>query len=145
MLWTFNSPSTSLDSATRGAAECVCSRLWVHAGAGIKEAINRGVAVRIITDDDQMESQGSDVEGLVKAGAQTRHDNNNRSHMHHKFAVVDRATLLSGSFNWTRSAVLTNRENIIITTDPTLINSFAQEFNKMWQLYSGNVVRTSHV
>jgi cardiolipin hydrolase len=27
-------------------------------------------------------------------------------HMHHKFCVVDGETLLNGSFNWTRQAVV---------------------------------------
>jgi phosphatidylserine/phosphatidylglycerophosphate/cardiolipin synthase-like enzyme len=52
--------------------------------------------VRLITDDDQMESAGSDIQDLVKHGIPALHDNNHQAHMHHKFAVIDGKTLLNG-------------------------------------------------
>eukprot|EP00041_Stephanoeca_diplocostata_P002933 m.30708 g.30708 ORF g.30708 m.30708 type:complete len:86 (+) comp13895_c0_seq5:1379-1636(+) len=50
-------------------------------------------------------------------------------------ACVAVLRVCSGSFNWTRSAVLYNRENVIITKDRSVINAFAAEFAKMWELY----------
>jgi cardiolipin hydrolase len=40
-------------------------------------------------------------------------DNNFRLHMHHKFAIIDKIVLLTGSFNWTAQAVNGNQENLI--------------------------------
>ena len=59
--------------------------------------------------------------------------------MHHKFAVIDGAVLLNGSFNWTRAAVITNRENIVITRHaPSLLGAFGAEFDRMWAEFARN-------
>ena len=96
--------------------------------------------MRIITDDEQAKSQGSDVARLAKVrNIQVRHDGDTRSHMHHKFAIVDGAILLNGSFNWTRAAVITNRENVVVTRNaPELLVAFRDQFNAMWSKYSNN-------
>lgn len=62
-------------------------------------------------------------------------DDNSPFHMHHKFAIVDNHILVNGSFNWTRQAVLSNRENVVITTESALVKSFSQEFESMWKTY----------
>ena len=54
-------------------------------------------------------------------------------HMHHKFAVLDGARLLNGSYNWTRSAAAYNEENLVITSDPALIAVFTRHFAEMWE------------
>lgn len=64
-------------------------------------AAARGVAVRVLTDNQQAKASGSNVQRLISAGIPVRTNSGERLHMHHKFAVVDRAVLLSGSFNWT--------------------------------------------
>lgn len=69
----------------------------------------RGVPVRIISDDDKQFDEGSDIHALREAGVPLRIDDS-PFHMHHKFALVDGAWLLNGSFNWTRSASVNNEE-----------------------------------
>jgi cardiolipin hydrolase len=54
--------------------------------------------------------------------------------MHHKFALFDDARLLTGSYNWTRSAADCNEENLIVTGDPRLVGPFRQEFDKLWNI-----------
>ena len=56
--------------------------------------------------------------------------------MHHKFAVVDGAVLVNGSFNWTRQAVLQNQENVVLTRSPALAARFAQQFEHLWAKYA---------
>jgi cardiolipin hydrolase len=53
-------------------------------------------------------------------------------HMHHKFAILDGATLLTGSYNWTRGAARDNEENLIVTDEPRLVNPFALTFEHLW-------------
>jgi phosphatidylserine/phosphatidylglycerophosphate/cardiolipin synthase-like enzyme len=48
--------------------------------------------------------------------------------MHHKFAIADQDLLLTGSYNWTRSAATENDENIVVTNNPRLVRSFAGKF-----------------
>lgn len=48
--------------------------------------------------------------------------------MHHKFCTIDNNLLITGSYNWTRTAS-SNRENLILSDDKGLVNSFLEEFN----------------
>ena len=57
-------------------------------------------------------------------------------HMHHKFAIFDKAKLLTGSYNWTRSASLHNDENFLITGDTELLKAFTRMFDKLWRNFS---------
>lgn len=54
-------------------------------------------------------------------------------HMHHKFAIVDGKKLITGSLNWTLTAVQSNKENIIVTDEPKLVRPYRQEFQKLWE------------
>ena len=49
----------------------------------------------------QETSLGSDIGKLRQAGIATKLDHA-KTHMHHKFCIIDRRLLLTGSFNWTR-------------------------------------------
>jgi phosphatidylserine/phosphatidylglycerophosphate/cardiolipin synthase-like enzyme len=88
--------------------------------------------IRIITDNDKTEDMGSDIEELEAAGIQVTTDNTD-AHMHHKFALFDRKKLITGSYNWTRSAALYNHENLLETTTPKLVDSFHLEFERLWK------------
>ncbi len=94
-------------------------------------AHHRGVKVRIVSDNDKANDLGSDIERLARAGLAVRIDRS-PVHMHHKFAIFDRALLLTGSYNWTRSAAEENAENVLITADADLVAAFASEFANCW-------------
>ncbi|MCP4658869.1 MAG: hypothetical protein GY856_25945 [bacterium] len=98
-------------------------------------AFRRGVRVRIITDDEKAWDRGSDVLDLREAGVPVRMDRS-EDHMHHKFAVFDRRLLVTGSYNWTRSAARRNLENIAITDDRRLVGPFLEEFERLWQEFA---------
>lgn len=53
-----------------------------------------GVKVRVICDDDQASSQGSDIGKLKSAGIQVV-DDNSQYHMHHKFGIIDGRLLIN--------------------------------------------------
>ena len=101
---------------------------------GILSAARRGVAVRLISDDDKSGDKGSDLERFRTAGVPVALDRS-PAHMHHKFALFDGARLLTGSFNWTRSASGENHENLLVTGDPRLIAAYQSEFDRLWQQY----------
>ena len=119
-------------SRTRKTADiCVFTITDDRIAQAIVAAHERGVAVRVITDNDKQYDGGSDVDRLRRAGVALKVDETEH-HMHHKFAVLDGATLLNGSYNWTRSASAFNEENLIVTSDSKLVRSFSQQFAKMW-------------
>ena len=55
-------------------------------------------------------------------------------HMHHKFMIIDGRTVMTGSYNWTRSAETRNEENLISVDDPQLAIRFTEEFERIWNL-----------
>lgn len=97
----------------------------------ILQAHRRGVKIRIITDDEKASDLGSDVDRFESAQIPLRIDRS-PAHMHHKYAIFDRQTLLTGSYNWTRSAARDNQENIITTTDGDLLRQFTRHFEQLW-------------
>ncbi len=103
----------------------------------IVAAHRRGIRVRIISDDDKSEDRGSDVERLSRAGIPVCYDAS-RHHMHHKYAVFDRRWLLTGSYNWTRSAAEYNRENVVITSEEGLVQKFGENFDELWAQLQGH-------
>lgn len=51
--------------------------------------------------------------------------------MHNKFCVIDQRTMITGSYNWTNYAESRNLENIVVSTDTSLIEEFISCFNGM--------------
>ncbi len=99
----------------------------------IIEAHKLNKRVRIVTDNDKAHDRGSDIHRLIELGLSVRFDPN-KAHMHHKFAIVDER-IITGSYNWTRSAADYNYENIVISADPDLHAQFEREFEKLWEKF----------
>ncbi|XP_041838013.1 mitochondrial cardiolipin hydrolase isoform X1 [Melanotaenia boesemani] len=120
------SASTSLDLCVFSFSNMVLSRavLLLH---------SKGVTIRVLTDKDYSAISGSQIGVLREAGICVRCDKSS-THMHHKFAVVDSRLLITGSLNWTLTAVQNNMENILITEEPDLVKPFIKEFHRMWGL-----------
>jgi len=98
---------------------------------GLIGLARRGVRVRVLSDNDKAQDRGSDLGRLAAAGIDVGFDDT-PAHMHHKFAVFDDTRLLTGSFNWTRSATEENHENVLVTTNPTLVGLYGAEFQRLW-------------
>lgn len=122
----------ALDATRRRADLAVFTITDDRITRAILAAHQRGVALRIVSDNDKANDLGSDIERLARAGVRVRIDRT-PVHMHHKFAIFDERTLLNGSFNWTRSATEENAENILLTDDETLVKAYAAEFEYCWQ------------
>ena len=55
--------------------------------------------------------------------------------MHHKFCVIDKTLLITGSYNWTYNAEISNAENILILrNEAETVNAFHSEFLRMTRL-----------
>ena len=94
-----------------------------------------GTKIRIISDNDKVYDLGSDVQTLSREGINIKIDNS-PNHMHNKFAIFDDKIVLTGSYNWTRSAALYNQENLIVTNDNKLVSEFIEEFERLWGMMS---------
>ena len=94
--------------------------------------VKKGVRVRLIIDDANVGIDGSQVDEFLRQGAFVFHKRSiGNNLMHHKFAIVDGKRLLNGSFNWTMKAVTGNKENVLVTEDPTIVNRYIEEFEKL--------------
>lgn len=101
-------------------------------GKAVLEQLEKAkVKVRLITDESNAHMNGSLVGEMRRNGAFVRMKKNDYL-MHHKFAIIDANTVLTGSFNWTMQAAMGNQENVIISSDPCLVQPFSTQFEKMW-------------
>jgi phosphatidylserine/phosphatidylglycerophosphate/cardiolipin synthase-like enzyme len=101
----------------------------------IQEAHKQNIDIRIITDDDKTFDKGSDIKQLHEAGIAVKMDTT-PNHMHHKFAIIDENILVTGSYNWTRSAALYNHENIFVSRHSGIIQKYKDEFEKLWNEFA---------
>jgi len=120
-----------INRATEVLDVCVFTIADDRLTAALLEAHQRGVHVRILTDNEKLDDLGSDIRQLHRAGINV-HVDRTENHMHHKFAVADNQSVLTGSYNWTRSAAYYNQENLLITDDPAIIRPYAREFERLW-------------
>lgn len=120
-----------LRAARRQADLCVFTLSDDRITAEVLAAQARGVAVRIVTDNDKEFDAGSDISRLREAGIPVAVDRTD-AHMHHKFALFDGTWLLNGSYNWTRSAAQVNEENLVVLNDPGLVRQFQAQFDTLW-------------
>jgi phosphatidylserine/phosphatidylglycerophosphate/cardiolipin synthase-like enzyme len=116
----------------RGSIDvCVFTVTDDRLAQALLEAHRRGIRVRMVSDDEKALDAGSDLVRLRDAGIPVRLDRA-EAHMHHKFAVFDRLRLLTGSYNWTRSAADVNHENVLVSDDPRLVHPFCRAFDDLW-------------
>ncbi|XP_069339280.1 mitochondrial cardiolipin hydrolase [Eulemur rufifrons] len=122
--------------AARASLElCLFAFSSPQLGRAVQLLHQRGVRVRAVTDCDYMALNGSQIGLLRKAGIQVRHDQD-LGYMHHKFAIVDKKVLITGSLNWTTQAIQNNRENVLIMEDEEYVRLFLEEFERIWEEFN---------
>ncbi|MBT7919290.1 MAG: endonuclease, partial [Planctomycetaceae bacterium] len=80
-----------LERASRSIDICVFTITDNRIADAIRDAFVRGIAVRIISDNDKSLDLGSDIERLMGLGISIRIDQT-KHHMPHKYAVFDQKT-----------------------------------------------------
>ncbi len=63
--------------------------------------------------------------------------------LHHKFAVIDNKTVITGSFNWSPAASHTNDETLLVIHSPQLAKHFTREMDRLWD--SAELGITPHI
>lgn len=123
-----------IDTAQHSIDICVFTITDNRIGANIIAAKQRGVKLRVISDNDKAQDKGSDIYAFHENNIPVRLDKTN-NHMHHKFAIIDGKTLINGSFNWTRSATDFNHANIVVHSDAQLVEDFQGRFEQLWKQF----------
>ena len=105
------------------------------AGA-LADAARRGVSIRLVLDRGKYQ-QDPLTQHLLKAGAipfrLLAGRPGTESKMHHKFAILDSRTAVTGSYNWTLESEEKNYENLVILHDLEQLEAYRREFELLWE------------
>lgn len=96
-------------------------------GNALIDAMNRGLAVRVIVDAGQESHSYSTAPVLVAAGVDVVADHKHAI-FHNKVIVIDKSITITGSFNFTKSAETRNAENIVIIRDVEVAAKYVENF-----------------
>ena len=120
-----------LNQAKKSIDLCVFTITDSRLADCIFNAQHRGLAIRLLTDDRKLFDHGSEGYAFHKAGIPVKIDHS-QYHMHHKFGIIDKRIVFTGSFNWTYTASKHNHENLLITSKFSLIEQYQTEFERLW-------------
>jgi phosphatidylserine/phosphatidylglycerophosphate/cardiolipin synthase-like enzyme len=90
-------------------------------------AHRRGVRVGVIMDRQASEESYSERHALAKAGIAVWTDGDHPI-AHNKIIIVDRATIVTGSFNFTKQAETGNAENLLVLRHAELAERYVQNW-----------------
>lgn len=99
----------------------------------LREAHKNGINIRIITDRMQAYSRTQNVamQILNKVGIPIKL-NKHSGLMHLKMVIVDRSRVITGSYNFSKSANKVNDELLMMIVSDRFVNSCLNEFGLMW-------------
>ena len=111
--------------------------------AAVVQAKKRGLAVQVVIDRDfdagNERSKGKFLEAqrvpvrriaAIKSNPPVK----DAGLMHQKFAILDRSTVLTGSYNWTHAAERLNDENLLFFRDAgPLAEEYRRTFLQLWE------------
>jgi phosphatidylserine/phosphatidylglycerophosphate/cardiolipin synthase-like enzyme len=107
------------------------------------DAHKRGVTIEVVADAGLLADRFGKIACLQESGikiylydpSQAHRDIKTLSHiMHNKFVLFqknreNRPLIWTGSYNFTRSARLSNRENVVVLDNPGIITKFDRQFD----------------
>lgn len=96
------------------------------------EAKERGAKIRIVTDR-KMAGNKYSLTGKLQAAGIPLQTNRHYKLEHNKFAVFDNKRVVTGSYNWSRSATNANSENCVFFD--ILPTEYTVRFQYLWNLY----------
>jgi phosphatidylserine/phosphatidylglycerophosphate/cardiolipin synthase-like enzyme len=99
-------------------------------------AHNRGVVVRVVTDDEARENVASYIPyyaALESAGIAIADDNRPSSIQHNKYFVFDGSFVWTGSTNMSDNGFTKNHNNSIVISDTQVAALYTDEFNQMFE------------
>lgn len=92
------------------------------------DANKRGIKIQVVLDKSQRSEKYTSANFLANAKIPTFIDSKHAI-QHNKVIIIDRETVITGSFNFTKSAEERNAENLLIIRSADLV----REYIKDWQ------------
>jgi len=101
-------------------------------GAVIREKAAEGLKVEGVMDAEQVKSNiGTEYVPFVQNQMDVYIDGN-EGQMHHKTIIIDGKIVITGSYNFSRSAETRNDENVVIIYSKKIARLFMKEFEKIY-------------
>jgi len=98
------------------------------------EAKNSGLNVVGVMDKAQaLSNTGGEFQNLLENGIDVRLDGNPKS-MHHKVIIIDGQIVVTGSYNFSKSAKTRNDENTLILHSSEIAELYIEEFERVWEI-----------
>ena len=92
----------------------------------------QGIKIKGVFEKRLATNQYSEYNYLKKNNVEVKFDGNGFS-MHHKVFLIDNETVITGSYNPTRSGNKKNDENILIIHNKEIAKQFEEEFKLVWR------------
>ena len=96
----------------------------------IKMKKRSGIKVKVLFHGSGAETEYSRLKDMKSVGAETYISHNRRGVMHNKVIIIDRSVVITGSFNFSKNANISNDENILIIRSPELAAIYEEEFQR---------------
>lgn len=123
---------SNLDSAQ---TEILAAVAWItdkDIYTALCQAAKRSVHIILILNEDDINRQSNiEWKEIGTAGTTILWSKSVKGIMHHKFCIIDRKTVLTGSYNWTYSAANYNEESLLVMDDKEVVEQFLQEFEQL--------------
>jgi len=124
--------TTAIVTAINNAQQEILVQAYSFTSQPIAEALvnayKRNIKVEIILDKSQLTAKNSMLGYVVQPGIPTYIDSKHAI-AHNKIMIIDRKTVITGSFNFTESAESRNAENLIIIPSTELAKEYITNFN----------------
>jgi len=92
-----------------------------------------GVTVAGVMDEDQIKSNiGTEYDFFKQADLHVFADGSD-GQMHHKTMIVDEKIVITGSYNFSRSAEIRNDENVVVLYSAPIAEFFLVEFQRVYE------------
>jgi len=127
---------TTVVKAIGGAKQTVVVAAYqftsVEVAQALGAAVARGLKVWAVLDEKGTREKYSQASWLAANGIAVRTEHR-YAIFHHKFLVIDRDTVETGSFNYTSSADKRNAENVLVLRGvPDLAEAYLKEWVRLW-------------
>jgi len=101
-------------------------------GEAIRRQAKNGLQVAGVMEEQQVKSNiGTEYDIFKQAGLAVFVDGN-PGQMHHKTMIVDGQIVITGSYNFSRSAEIRNDENVVIFHNELIADYYMQEFRRIY-------------
>lgn len=132
----FFSPKGGCTAAIVREIESARSSLLIQAysftsapiAASVVEAQRRGIRIQVLLDKSNRTEKYSAADFLAHAGVPVFIDAKHAI-AHNKIMVIDKTTVITGSFNFTKAAEESNAENLLIFRSATLAARYLENFS----------------